>query len=84
MAIQLRNISGSDIDINNLTINGPDFPNASDGVHVNGVTIDYELSLTPSEVYNNQDIEALVKDGSLVFVSTVLGELTSIQSPPSG
>ena len=68
MAIFFKNISGSDLVINNLTIDGPDSPNDNDGIHLNDVTLDYSITFDFGELYLNEQLRDVINAGSLVMV----------------
>ena len=68
MAIFFKNISGSDLVINNLTIDGPDSPNDNDGIHLDDTTLDYSITFDFGELYLNEQLRDIINAGSLVMV----------------
>ena len=79
MAIFFKNISGSDLVVNNLTIAGPDTPNDNDGIHTDDDTLDYSITFDFGELYLNEQLRDLITVGSLVMVIGPT-ELTPLQT----
>ena len=79
MAISFRNVSGSDLVVQNLTMISPTTPATGDGIHTNNATVDYSLSFTFGELQRNQQIAGFITAGSLVIVIGPT-QLTALQT----
>lgn len=68
MSIFFKNVSGGNLLINGLTLVNPATVNAGDGTHVDGATIDYQLTWRPLDIRTHQKIRDLINSGGLVLV----------------
>ena len=65
--INLKNISGSDYDINNLVVDPQVLDPANDGKILAGQVIDISVSLTPEQIDDSDQIFDGINNGILVF-----------------